>query len=246
MQSQEKRRLVAAASFWTVAGWMQGRPAPSDVSAKDLADLAAQQSMADAAWAMFGVSLISTAVAAAGIYFLFRSLEAARTGTAEAIEAVQVSRDIGQRQLRAYMLAEDFEIEIGSVDQLDAKRPPLFSFRLQNYGQTPAKFVTFFAQCTPERPSILPSVRREEGHSLRDFGPGAADRQTVTAQWLVEDAHMAFYYGEEPVWLHGVIEYEDIFGKKHRSWFRRQFTAVHAGSEIHIARVTPEDGNLSD
>ncbi|GAB5426962.1 MAG: hypothetical protein Devi2KO_04210 [Devosia indica] len=104
--------------------------------APDSHDLAAQMSMAAAAWWMVGITGTSTAVGGIGLYLIARTLQEAKRSADAGEEAVKATERIGKRQVRAYLNIEKAKAKLDSSYiwiAVDAE--------LHNSGQSPANNV---------------------------------------------------------------------------------------------------------
>jgi len=100
------------------------------------ADLKAQQEMAD--WA-----LLMMIVTGAGVVFIAQTLDATR-------EAVDVTREIGEGQIRAYLTAKG-----GQVTVFQDKPEFTFTISFFNTGNSPAREIDFYPQIILQRHDLL-------------------------------------------------------------------------------------------
>lgn len=112
----------------------------------EASDLAAQWKQSLWAMLMFIAAAVQTVLTAAGLALIFFTLRATRDaarhaesmvaeaarGTAAALAAVDVTRDVGHAQVRAYLVISD-----ASLTFLGKK--PEIRFKVVNHGQTPAR-----------------------------------------------------------------------------------------------------------
>jgi len=112
---------------------------PLGASPQEALDLAAQRSMASAAWFMVVITGASAIVGGAGLYLIFRTLKEAKRSADAADKAVEASlaaiettREMGHAQVRAYVSISGCWLSRSENGQLTLK----FVFR--NSGQTPA------------------------------------------------------------------------------------------------------------
>ena len=95
-------------------------------------DLRAQQDMALWALWMFIASCFTVLVTGVGIYYVREMLEASRSANRAAVRAVEVTRDIGQAEVRAYLGIESLTFGV------DNERNVFLRVSARNFGQSPA------------------------------------------------------------------------------------------------------------
>lgn len=195
-------------------------------------DLVAQQRMQLWALWLLGVSGFGTAIAGYGLVLLRRTWFEAKAATNAAQDAVAVTRDLGQRQVRAYVSilgANVFDCGIG--------KQPKIVITIKNTGQSPAKNLkirSVFAHGTDAslRPKLkldsrAPPVALELGAGL-ELNHGGEITSIMTEPWLRKIAS-----GKEQFLAAGFITYKTVFGETRRVTFR-----FHSGSgDIRDNRV---------
>lgn len=102
----------------------------------ECSDLAAQRSMAIAAWVMAGLTLLATVVGGLSLALIFWTLIAAQRSATAAEQAVSVSREIGQQQMRAYVTITGIALHV------QGNLFPEAVVTLVNSGQSPAQKVS--------------------------------------------------------------------------------------------------------
>ncbi len=190
-------------------------------------DLVAQQGMDRATQAineatqrMALYSLISTGFVGIGTGLLIVTLWLTRQANRAAQEAVEVTRDIGQRQIRAYMVA-DTDMEWRHLNDDSGKNIVSYNIGIKwkNCGITPAR-----------RCYVRTSLRVFDGVMPSDFaypdraapivtetshiGPNQSFR-SIVGGISVSDVTAA-ERGEKHIYVWSWIEYDDIFGGKRR------------------------------
>jgi hypothetical protein len=194
-------------------------------------DLKAQQQMADWAFLMVWVSGVTALVTATGVIYVAATLIQTRKGVGAAVDAVDVTRDIGQRQIRAYLLFSSIKIEgfrRGEIANV--------TFAIENYGQTPARINNMLYGTIvlddPEYGKIRDLPVAGEGSTViiggghrytQDIRIPIPDNETAMREITSEAKFFVFF---------GYISYKDIFGITRRTLARGQLQ----GSMI-------EDGN---
>jgi hypothetical protein len=106
-------------------------PSPDEVGRLDLM---AQQNMVAAAWWMVGITMMSSAIGALGLYLIFRTLQEAKRSADAAHSAVAATMMIGKRQIRAYI---DIENATAKIDRYQMVLTVDANF--VNSGQSPAR-----------------------------------------------------------------------------------------------------------
>lgn len=154
---------------------------------------------------------------------------------------VLVTRDIGKRQLRAYVVLVACEFQIISEGIL-------LTAVLKNSGQTPAYNLQMEGETflddyplSNERPHPVPS----DGYAA----PIGVGGDVKCAQRLfTDDAESVLYEvksGKLGLWIQGTVKYDDCFGEKHTTKFRYVFGGRLAGTDgmgLHADR----EGNEAD
>lgn len=219
---------------------------------REINDLAAQQgmnsatqSMNEATQDMRDYARIQTVLIGLGTALLIWTLWYTRQANRAAQDAVSVSRDIGKRQLRAYLLPLSCNNEM-----VDDDKAILLTVSLGNAGLTPAKNVRLSSMSIfGEYPwNDGPPVTIPEGIGGATIAPSG---ELMTAQRLwgseaisVSDAIKLIQSGTHGAWIQGVAKYEDIFGEEHTTRFRFVWGGRLAG--ISRALHADTEGNYSD
>ncbi len=94
-------------------------------------DLEAQRDMAQWAENMFYSSIFMAFLSAIGIWLIFATLRETQKATKSAREAVEVTREIGQKQVRAYLHAVDGTINVDPI-------MVVLSVKVRNIGKSPS------------------------------------------------------------------------------------------------------------
>lgn len=82
-------------------------------------------------------SIVATGISIWAVRLLRDTLIATREAVKAADDAVEVTRDIGNKQLRAYLW-----IGVSEIMDVAAERRPRAQIGLKNYGQTPARVLS--------------------------------------------------------------------------------------------------------
>lgn len=222
-------------------------------------DLEAQKEMASSTWGMLWVAIISLFLSALGLVLLVFTLfytsaaaEAARDAVNEAQEAtkaalasvdyaaasLEVTRDMGQRQLRAYVVVSGAKIE-GPI-KLDEHVHAVVT--IKNTGQTPAyDLVAGSAVDIFDANDTIPTIpdTSAAGGSKAVLGPGCIknlDPRSERSLSLEEKTNIISR--ESKLILLGRISYVDAFKEKRVTNFRFRL-------DNGVFKVEP-DGNEAD
>lgn len=103
-------------------------------------DLKAQQDMAVWALGMLIVTLWLSAITLIGVLFVGWTLRETRKAVRAADDAVDVTRDIGEAQVRAYVRITGGSVKLVRADpgMADQRVRPKITIKVRNYGQSPA------------------------------------------------------------------------------------------------------------
>jgi hypothetical protein len=104
-------------------------------------DLTAQEDMAFWASLMFGATVLGIFLSGAGVWLIYGTLIQTRNAATAARDAVTVTRDIGEAQVRAYLHVKSL-----TVSFLHGLERPGFAAIITNSGQSPAREVVCSAQ----------------------------------------------------------------------------------------------------
>ena len=181
-------------------------------------DLCAQWTAANAARDAAYYARLQLWGAAAGIIGLLITIWLTRRAVKAAQDSVRVAQDTAKRQLRAYLVAQNFRLTGFVADQV-----PMLTFRLKNTGQTPASELReryeIFYRSGPFHEMESQPVRfsRPYKPSRRGTIIGAGEAITyrcvfdaaVTAE-NVEDVRN----GKFVMFVAGAFSYRDTFGRR--------------------------------
>jgi hypothetical protein len=135
---------------------------------REIADLQAQQDMARwaefmvwATWAGVALTFVAVVLIARTLHHTKRAaiaaedaVKEAKNATAAALKTVAVTRDLGVRQLRAYI-----NLDGANITDFRAGNDPLITIRIKNYGVTPANQVKMLTQFNMNIPSKALHIR---------------------------------------------------------------------------------------
>jgi hypothetical protein len=182
-------------------------------------DLNAQEDMAKRAMRLFWATIITTGVAAWGIYYVRETLVEARAGTEAALKSVEVTREIGNRQLRAYVHFTEV-----NVRPLEIGKKPVFTFTAKNTGATPAYRVairSIAGWTTHPHTTKFGRIKPEEVISRSTLGVGSEFDLTIEFNEVTSNEVWKLFIEDRYVpFAAGVIIYRDVFGVTRRTSFR--------------------------
>ncbi|AEH88035.1 hypothetical protein [Mesorhizobium opportunistum] len=193
---------------------LEARENPDDPKYYQEQDRRAQKSAADASQVMVFLTEVSIMLGLVGAGAIIWTLAVSR-------ESNSISRETAERQLRAYVLPANCTLELA------ADNDPTAHVRIQNFGQTPAfdvrSWIHIWVEAYPKRvefpnaPDDLP-----KGQGVR--GPGfhatfRHRRELPIHAWEMERIRTK----TAAIYVYGVVEYRDCFGKKRRTKFLKFF-----------------------
>lgn len=184
-------------------------------TSQDARDLNAQEWMAVWAKWMFVAAAAGTIVAGYGLVLLRRTW-------IEAKRAADITRDIGEAEVRAYLTFELDRIETKIRDNDDGSNyAVIFSGLIKNNGATPAYKVRPFFNITAD-PVAEIIRRKDDGSDLNmmrqatvEIPSGGMAHQNFSRTFTVD--FDALRDGTEKIRLSYVLEYEDVFKKTIRT-----------------------------
>jgi hypothetical protein len=178
-----------------------------------------------AQWIAAVAALSGVAVSFWAVRLVRDTLRANTDAVDQARAANQIAEGTAERQLRAYMLTANCTMELAPDND------PIAHVRIQNFGQTPAFdvrswihiWVEAFPKTVefPDPPDDLQMSRGIKGPGFH--GTFRHRREHPIPPWemkQIEDKTAAIY-------VYGVIEYIDCFGKKRRTKFMKFFYGKH-------------------
>jgi len=203
----------------------------------------ATQAMNDATQHMAYDSRQMTIATWIGVGLLVVTLLLTLQANRAAVAAVKVTREMGQRQMRAYVGVIGSKVmmrEDGIVEAI---------LRIQNTGQSPAKYLTVQATLTARpHPSDDPfeaagDIATERSRAVLGGG------RSATIKDLAIPAPFSIEYQNDisakraAIFVHGVISYDDVFACPHVTEFRLMYTGDWGGEQ---SLDVCEEGNNTD
>lgn len=201
-----------------------------EAAEREQQDLVAQQSMDAAAHSAKRAAWLSAALVAIGTGLLVWTLSLTREANRAARDAVAVTRDIGQRQVRAYVGVHEAKADFLSNEEFPEQYR--FMIILKNTGASPATKVRIWAACYIGA-NFPPELRaRDKSHgSENSIGAGGTLKiEYGTSERRVPiEAVRWVRQGEARLWAFGEAEYFDVFGEKREVGFRFDVTRGQIG-----------------
>jgi hypothetical protein len=201
---------------------------------RETRDVAAQEAMAFWSVLLFAATAIQTAAGAAGIYFVWATLEASRDANRATLKSIEQDRGIGHAQLRPYVSADPLLMFTELVNDRDL----MFELRVSNNGQTPALAVNYSTLLQTERVPFpgwdpasfekppagrMQNARIAAGRHVSSYGVIALTKEQLQ---VVLDGTYAVYIGIR-------LSYTDVFKEDYKENLLWQMMRIP---------VTMEDG----
>lgn len=188
---------------------------------------AATQAMNDATQRMAFHSLLSTIFVGVGTGLLVWTLWLTRSANRAAVQAVEVTDEIGKKQLRAYVHTDCVSVDVSILG-------PRMDIRIgvKNFGQTPARELRVSYEWIVERVPFSSDWWNEipAFSSQGDLPPGAtafvrlrAERSADVGKSLSTSDHRDVIGGSASFWVIAKISYRDIFGGERETFERFRY-----------------------
>lgn len=207
----------------------------------ELADLRAQQRMADATELLAVLTFWQVLIGSAGtiglgvtLFFNFKALKYAADQATETQRQTQLSQKLGLIELRAYVAVEDFKLVGSGPGRWKG------SATVRNRGQTPALNVNV-------RMRLAEVARQDKDIPWDEAGiqKSALHRSTIASGGRMGPSG-AINVGsaslqaaaQYQVWIHlaVLVEYEDVFGNK----YRRRASVCFTGPDLGVQSPTTQ------
>lgn len=182
---------------------------------REIADLKAQQEMAEWAFWMMLSSFAAVIVTAVGVVYVALTLKATREAVQEAEVATKAAQDSVEateksavRQLRAYVY-----VDHATITNLSGK--PKIKVKIKNFGQTPAYSMQHWA-AVGFQPYPLPENLKEPEDfipaPISDLPPGHDHTSPIPYDRLFSnDERESLRTGENGIYVVGRIAYRDVY-----------------------------------
>jgi hypothetical protein len=176
-----------------------------------------------AQWAMALFSLIALLISAWAVWLLQETLTATRAAVREAEsatkaaqDAVEVTRETGQAQVRAYLEFEIDSIDVSEVTNSDLPQTRIeFAGKIRNTGQSPAHAYRVLFDIEAEKSYEVRAVHS----SGKDFTQRTGSLLSIgSGKYVEQSLARTFSFSEQEIWskkrtvrLMYVIRYTDVF-----------------------------------
>lgn len=142
------------------------------------------------------------------------------------------------RQLRAYVLADEFQITVRAGAENDVVVE--VGCTLKNFGQTPAMHFTMTNAGThgidgDQRPPFEKMASPENRISKMVVGPGKSVQVPYYIVKLNREEFEELKTGKRRVYQWGIADYTDAFGRRHRTTFHHRSEAQLSGARWPLA-----------
>jgi hypothetical protein len=195
---------------------------------RDYQDLRAQWKAADAAYGQYFLAFLNLALTAFGVIAavfgtagLIYSLFLTRRATNAAEDAVRVTQDTGERQIRAY-------VGVSQCAWVKQPNPGVFAAKVvfRNFGQSPAYEVKAYVRCTffPMGEQASWDYEIPEHVPPCIIYPGDFAESEVGFE-MADDVYVKMIASSTPVifYFYGAITYRDAFKISRKTNFRYEW-----------------------
>lgn len=190
-------------------------------------DLDAQESVANSTRWLLLIALFQTALGVVGTILVWRTLIFNRKAIETADQAIAVTREIGEAQVRAY-IGVTIKAGPNQPSQMQAGQTPEIRITITNHGSSPAKRMrvmgVIFLADEPPRPGSInfqwPDPERADSETTL-----ASGRDSFTTLYAMEpltqtDREAIFAAGaSRQMFAAGRVTYDDVFHKPHETRF---------------------------
>lgn len=198
----------------------------------DWCDLAAQQKMAEDTAGMHLAAWAGVMSGLAGVLLLVWTLVETRN-------SVAVAREIGEKQTRAY-------VGLSKINCGGGHPFPTYTVVIRNSGQSPAKNLRFIIGWVPEEPKGKIMEFADDDFSKIDIEAGGKIKITRDLNGLVGASRKNFFEGHFPLWVNGMIRYDDVFDREPRyTWFQFKLQGSTVDGESRITSRADRENNQS-
>lgn len=197
--------LIAMVTYGIALRVTSGVSVLCDSQCTELLDLQAQQSMATAAWWMFGATLVATVLSAGALFALVTSLRQTR-------RVIQDTREIGEHQTQAYVHAAD----------LVGKQTSGLILTVANTGLTPSShFSLNYTAQVVSRGRVFSQYhfRRDNFVTYSALGPGEKLSVGLNVPRSALSKEGLFLRGGDILLITGTIIYSTVFNHDYETQF---------------------------
>lgn len=188
---------------------------------RDKADLQAQEDMAFWAKLMFLASALTVAVTFGGLVLIWRTLHhtkraansavdmvnEARLTTKAAQDAIEVTREIGEAQVRAYLTCTEAKYTI-------SKTSIFCQLVIANKGLSPADRIEIQARLIPQKP--LKGIEMCEAEDCEPISAGSVGNASFAGEFskLGDEVKDSIHSKMQPFAIQCIISWRDVFKKE--------------------------------
>ncbi|WP_349434302.1 hypothetical protein [Pararhizobium sp. A13] len=196
-------------------------------------DLVAQSDMA---WWTFWMTVVSAAtlgITSIGIYYIRDTLVETRKAVKAADDAVIVTRDMAQMQMRAYMNTAHAWISFKENNE------PVAHVSIKNFGQTPAmnvkSWIHIWIEKYPLKGSLPFPKEGEVDQSSSVISPGFHyNYHHPRTRGIDEEIMTEIRAGRAAIYVYGGITYDDVFGGNRKTEFLKFCTGERGGDDENL------------
>lgn len=219
-----------------------------EASEREIRDLAAQEGMNSATQAMKratedmrNYSLVSTVLVGVGTVLLVVTLYYTRQANKAARDAVVVTREIGKRQLRAYLSFKDTKIHEVGFDQY-----PIATIEVVNQGTTPIFITDNRSMIALHHFPNFGDIQYPDPDESARFVIAPGQKTTMRPRLkdlITVDQSIGLGEGRYIIFVHGRIEFRDVFGEHHWMTYRMKYGGDAKASDSKNDLAWCEEGN---
>lgn len=200
--------------------------------------------MAIWAFVVAGSAIGTLIVTAVGLTWIKATLDETRKAVDSADDAVKVARDIGSKQVRAYV-----SLSYATVKDCAPGEVPKLQFRFKNFGQTPARNMSYKIKMSFGNARMINTRDPLKDHQATrsDLGPNSETISSYSSPAPLPQREYDFLKsGEYAFWAYGVVRYETVFGITKRTTFFVYTGGNGIDDENRLAMVNGEKHNIGN
>lgn len=212
----------------------------------DACDLKAQEIAANSSRWLLWITVGQTVLALFGTWLVWRSLRLTRAATKAALDAVAVTREMGERQIRAYLGVLDMvgkNFADGAI--------PEFSLRINNTGQSPARKCRALVTIQPTEGRAdnfrvrLPLTKSLISKSDISANAGVSVNLQLSGGAIKSSDLDLIRSGKVSIIFAGLLIYCDVFGKTKRLVFKYNSEPMKDGATTVTFRACSKGNHSS-
>lgn len=169
-----------------------------------------------AQWVMAVFAAIATGVSIWAVALLRVTLAETRNAVKSADDAVAVTREIGQKQVRAYVVVNSAKYDWDKADEV------VITVYIKNTGQSPASNIKMMGECFFDvyPAQNIPDHPIPEMPQSTHLGGGAELHGFYRLRGDIEEGIQLIGKGTHAMYVQGTIIYDDVFGETHFTRYR--------------------------